>query len=158
MLNIRVTVDNDKVVIEGLNRLGNRLQPAVSRGLSKAVKGVYSKAHDFLNGPGAKDSNIPGGGWPVPVRTGHLRRSLHWIDPGSSIMSGEPFNMTFSAGPLEAMVINTASYAMVIHEGKGTSITHGPRPYITRAFESFNTGERLTQIVQAEITKEIEKR
>ncbi len=67
---------------------------------------VFKKAFDNLSGPriAPKDRRNPGiGGWPVPVRTGHLRRSLF---------------MKLRIEPGVAYVGNSAAYAGAIEKGR----------------------------------------
>ncbi len=74
------------------------------------------------------------GSYPVPVQTGHLRRSLGMVMPGATITSG---GLAFTAGDDEALVFNSAEYGNVIHEGseKYDNTPHGPRRFITDSFE-----------------------
>jgi len=150
MLDISVKISGDKVVINGLKRFGDRVPGAVRRGLTASAKDIFSEAQKWLSGPGAKKSNIPGGGYPVPVRTGHLRRSLNWLAPGrTKSVEGE----TFTAGHLEAVIYNSAAYAEDISEGYGSSRKHGKRPFLHDAFTSFNKGNKLKANIEKEIKK-----
>lgn len=157
MLDINVTIKGEKVIIEGLKRFAHRIPGAAQRGLSRVAKGVHRKAYEFLSGSGAKASNVPAGGYPVPVRTGHLRRMLNWLEPGKTKTAGEPFTGTFTAGPMEAIIYNAANYAMAIHEGKKSSAKYGPRPFLTDALKKFNQGARIEKIIRDEIQKAIDK-
>lgn len=71
---------------------------AVRAGTLEVLKQVDAKAVDNLSGSGAP------GAYPVPVRTGHLRRS-------------QGFRLTDSTSGL---VFNTAVYAAPIHAGRQT--------------------------------------
>jgi len=125
-LDLQVTVQGDRVVVANLQRYARELPHAVDRGLKRIVRGLYGIAQYWLSGEGgaAKDmrtdyagfANKSGqdamfrsfkgaGGYPVPVRTGHLRRMLDWLDPGES-KSGEAG--TFSAGPQEVVLFDSA--------------------------------------------------
>jgi hypothetical protein len=152
MLDIRVTVEGDKVVISDLARYAREIPHAVDRGLKRAAVGIERAAFDFLSGPGIKKDNIPGGGYPVPVRTGHLRQLLDWLEPGQS-KSGPAG--TFTAGAHEVVVYDSALYANVIHEGRGSSEKFGPRRYLTDALKKFNEGEGIKGAIEKEIAKEI---
>ncbi len=74
------------------------------------------------------------GSYPVPIQTGHLRRSLGKVMPGATITSG---GLAFTAGLDEAIVFNSAAYANVIHEGSDrySNTPYDPRRYITDSFE-----------------------
>ncbi len=154
MLDINVKLEGEKVIIEGLNKLGDNLIGAIQRGLSRSAKGIYRRAYDFLSGAGAKASDVNAGGYPVPVRTGHLRRMLDWLEPGETKSSE---GITFTTGPTEAMIFNSAIYARAIHEGRGSSKKYGPRRFIIDTFEKFNQGSRVEKTIDEEIAKEIKK-
>jgi hypothetical protein len=184
MLDIRVTVQNDQVVIKGLNQLAAEIPVAVRRGLKRIAAGVYDEAFQWLSGPGRTSmrltnrgatihedgritkrkssswgqSNSLGarpGSYPVPILTGHLRRLLDWLSPGDSI-TGE--SGTFSAGPNEVVIYDSAAYADVIKRGKWTSAGFGPRDFLGDALTRFNEGARIAQILEEEIQFEIAKR
>jgi hypothetical protein len=91
------------------------------------------------------------GGYPVPVRTGNLKRLLDFLDPGQS--KGE-----FIAGPMEAIVYDSAEYASVIHEGTGSSAKFGKRPFVDDALAAFNQGDGIASAIEEEIQSEIQKR
>jgi hypothetical protein len=172
MLDISVTIQGDKVIIEGLGKLTKGLPSAVQRGLERAAIGIYRGAFTFLSGAGAKGTttgtavkeggkrkikgqkwtpqNISAGGYPVPVRTGWLRRSLNWLKPGES-KTGEAG--TFKAGPNEVVIYNSAAYANIIHEGRGSSAKFGPRRFLTDALTRFNQGDKIKTIIEEEIQK-----
>lgn len=171
MLDIQVTVQGDKVLIDGLNKLAAEMPKAIDRGLVRVAKGIHREAHVWLSGAGGvyetktskksgkqyrkKVANTEAGGYPVPVRTGNLRRMLDWLKPGES-KQGEAG--TFTAGPHEVVIYDSAEYANVIHEGKGSSAKFGPRRYLTDALEKFNQGARIASILQEEIAAEIAKK
>lgn len=175
MLDLQVTIENNKVIVAGLERFAGHIPDTVARGMSRAGKGIHREAFDFLSGAGAKGTtsgtvkkgkikgqkwtkqNIAAGGYPVPIRSGHLRRMLDWIEPGETKTSGEPFSHTFKAGPMETVIYNAAEYAMKIHEGKGSSEKYGARPFLTDALEQFNQGDRIEKILSEEIQKEINR-
>ncbi|MFA5354217.1 MAG: hypothetical protein WC291_08300 [Thermodesulfovibrionales bacterium] len=168
MLDIRVSVEGDKVVLAGLNSLAQDLPRAVDRGLTRIAKGVHREAYDWLSGPGRKkvtkttrkrgqSDSLGGrpGSYPVPVLTGHLRRALDWLRPNTTKSAD---GHTFTTGPHEAMVYNSAEYARPIHEGWGSSSTYGPRRFTVDALNRFNQGGRGVEPVETEVQTEIRKR
>ncbi len=164
MLDLKVTVQGDKVIIEGLQRLVADMPQVLQRGLKRVNRGIHREAMEFLNGPGrtvvkqssrlrgqSDDLGAKPGSYPVPVITGNLKRLLDFLDPGQN-------KDNFSAGPLEAIVYDSAAYARVIHEGKGSSSAYGRRPYLDNALEQFNQGGQIAGILEEEVRKEVEKR
>ena len=153
ILDVRFEPDLGKVVLANIGALGKELPKAVNKGLSRVAMGVHRAAFDWLSGPGAKASNVPGGGFPVPVRTGHLRRSLDWVAPGKT-KSGN--GDTFTAGPDEVIIYNSASYALAVHDGKGSSRPYGPRAFLDKAFEEFLQSGKALAISEDEVQKAID--
>ena len=163
MLDIQVTLKGEKAFLTSLNRLDRNLPDAIERGLSNAAKSIFSEAHLFLDGAGAKgeyssgrwkkrETPISSGGYPVPVRTGHLKRSLNFLQPGESKNAD---GLTFTAGKMEAVIFDSAEYAGVIHEGRGSSAKFGPRSFLTDALEKFDQGRGIALKIEKEIHKEI---
>jgi len=127
---------------------------AIKRGLRRIAAGIHAIAYQWLSGPGAKKSYVSGGGYPVPVRTGHLRRMLDWLAPGDS-KSGDIG--AFTAGDDEVVIFDSASYAPAIFLGRGSSDKFGPRDALRDALDYFNHGGQIQQILGEEIRKEINK-
>jgi hypothetical protein len=99
---------------------------ALPRAMRRAVVAVEVRASELLTGAGGT------GSYPVPVRTGTLRRAL-----GSRVV-----------GRTEGIVFNTAGYARAIHTGqiatgyKGRGRKQvGPRPFLSDAVERARPGE-----------------
>lgn len=173
MLSINATIEGDKVVLRGLRGLERDVPKALQRTLTRAAMGTHRAAFDWLDGAGIKERNIPGGGYPVPARTGALKRLLRWLKPGESV-NAEPFIVnkknphkrigtrvgggSFKAGKLEAIVYNSAEYAEVVHQGTGSFAKFGARPFITDGFERFNRGNHLKKITEEEIEAAAKKR
>ena len=153
MLSIQVKIEGDKVVIDGLRNLAASVPQAIAAGLFRAAMGVHREAFAKLSGPGLAESGVPGGAYPVPVRTGWLRRMLDFVPPGASKSSG---GLTFTAGALEAIVYNAAAYASVIHEGTHSSSKHGKRPFLTDGLQAFGDA-KIKDIMEDEIQKAIAK-
>jgi hypothetical protein len=175
MLAVNVQIQGDKVIIAGLNGLAADMPKAIGRGFKKVTRGVHREAMEFLNGAGGagRKQQIVGpsrgftkksgeavnfkpqfqgaGAYPVPVRTGALKRLLNFVDPGQSKGS-------FTAGPLSAIVYDSAEYASVIHEGTGSSAKFGARKFLTDALDKFNAGDGIAKVLDAEIQAEISKR
>jgi hypothetical protein len=175
---ISITIQGDKIIIEGLNKLASDIPEAIQSGLIEAVKGIHQNAKYFLHAEGAKgtyektktgkfrwkkrDVPVSAGGYPVPIRSGTLGRSLKWLFPGqteswgtfSDLNSRKVFKAgSVTAGPFEAIVFNIAPYAHVISEGTRTSAKYGPRPFLTDALKRFNEGDKLTKIMHENIEK-----
>ncbi len=171
MLDLKVTVTGDKIIITGLSQLAADMPLVVQRGLSRSAQGIYEEAQEWLRGSGAKgistertsrtgkkylkwgkkETPDPAGGYPVPIRTGFLESALNFLSPGKS-------KDGFSAGPMEAIVYDSAEYATVIHEGTGSSAKFGKRPFIDDALAQFNQGGQISGVLEQEIQSEIQKR
>jgi len=95
------------------------------------------------------------GGYPVPVRTGNLKRLLDFVDPGQSKSGG---GSSFTAGHMEAIVYDSAEYASVIHQGTGSSAKFGKRAFIDDALAKFNQGNGIAVAIEQELQVEIQKR
>jgi hypothetical protein len=154
MLDISVTIEGDKITVAGLNEIASRIPNAVKRGLERSAQGIHRAAYEFLSGAGAKKSNRASGGYPVPVRTGFLRHVLDWLNPGASKSSSMG---TFTAGADEVVIYNSAEYAGVIHDGRGSSATLGPRRFLTDALVKFNSNDQIKRAIEEEIEKEISR-
>jgi hypothetical protein len=179
MLALKVTVQGDRVVIEGLQQIAAEMPKAVGRGLSEIVMTVHRIALQWLSGPGRsqmapitrhktlKDLDRPNtrgqfddlgarpGSYPVPVITGNLRRLLDWIGPNKSKAGN---GASFTTGPMEAMLYDSAEYSSVIHGGTGSSAKFGPRAFIDDSFDSFNAGAGPVTVLDRHIQEEIDKR
>ena len=177
-----IEIKGDKVILEFLDNLIQEFPDAVKRGLNRSVKGIHREIEYWLHGEGAKGeyvtsrsgkpywrkrkTPIEAGGYPVPTRSGHLARALEYFlagesaswgdysDPGSRkvVPAGE-----IKLGEFEAAVVNKAAYALMIHEGLGTSRKYGRRPFVEDALERFNEGAKITEIMEEEINKAIKK-
>ena len=175
MLQINVTINGGSVVLKNLQQLEKRLPAAVNRGLETVAVGIFGDAHDWLSGAGGANKQTMtryhgftmksgesvsfkrfdgSGGYPVPVRTGHLRRSLNWLRPGTSKTDN---GLIFSADNQSVVIYNSAEYSRSIHEGRGSSAKFGRRPFLTDALRRFNSGNRIAQIIEQEVQSEIKK-
>ena len=155
MLNIKVNMKNETVVVDGMRDLASRFPDAVMRGLERSAAGIFSYAYKWLSGAGSKKSRIASGGYPVPVRTGHLRRSLDWLAPGET-KTGDLG--TFSAGSDEVVIFDSAEYAPDIFLGLGSSQKFGPRDALRDALFLFDHGGNIQRVISEEIQKEINKK
>lgn len=108
-----IATNADRVAALFRERAG-RWATALSRGLARALALVDGAAQDNLSGAGAP------GSYPVPVRTGNLRRSQ-----GMRLLS-----------PTAGLVFNTARYAAAIHGGLQPVKHHGHGATATYTFES----------------------
>jgi len=177
---INVKISGDKILIEGLGQFSAELPKTIQLGLKKSVQGIHPLAMEFLNGAGGagRKAQIVGpskgftkksgetvkfkqqftgaGAYPgVPVRTGNLKSLLDWVDPGQSKTSN---NDTFTAGPMEAVIFDSAEYANVIHEGLGSSRKFGPRRYLTDALNKFNASDGIANAISAEIDQALKRK
>lgn len=166
MLDIQIRIEGEKVIISGLETLGKELQPAVMRGLQRSAISIHRQADEWLHGAGGhfqrigkkgqqlkqpkKIMDTAAGGYPVPERTGWLRQCLAWLKPGISKTGAAG---TFTAGPNEVVIYDSAIYANVIHEGRRSSAKFGPRRYLTDAFKMFNRGLGIQMAINDEIQK-----
>jgi hypothetical protein len=112
------------------------LNKALERGLGKSAKSVDGEQIKRLSGPPIV------GNYPVPVHSkkaggkktgGHLRGSSGWAVQGHK----------------QAAVFNTAEYAFVIHDGRGSSEKYGPRPFLDDAVKAVD----VSGIVAGEVRK-----
>jgi len=143
MINAVIDITDALSFLEGMHPASLRV---ISNVVGRATKGIYSGAFANLSGGGALSRKKYGwlykGRYPVPVVTGHLRRALYFVLPGRS--KGD-----FSAGPLEGVVYNAASYGWAIHEGRGSM---SGRPYLSDAAQ--NVLGSLDTFASQELDKE----
>ncbi|MCP4747297.1 MAG: hypothetical protein GY874_14325 [Desulfobacteraceae bacterium] len=110
-------------------------------GLNNIGRTLHRAAYEFLSGP-KKDT----GGYPVPVRKGHLRRSLDWLFSGQE-----------KAKDLEAVVFNSAAYAKTIHDGQRSSEKFGARPFLQEPLEKLVDDGELESIINNAIDDAIKR-
>lgn len=89
---------NASQIAQGLINRAKGTRSAVRAGLFKVALSLNAKQIENLSGGGDE----PAGAYPVPVRSGHLRRSAD-IDVKET----------------EAYVLNTATYATQVHKSNG---------------------------------------
>jgi hypothetical protein len=181
MLDLQVTLDGTKIVIEGLNKWAQVFPIAIQNALTRSAQGIYRYAFQYLSGPGAKGISrevtskktgkkylkwqkqaVPAGGYPVPVRTGWLRQMLNWLKPGESKMMASFSELgshtmhsggTITAGPNEVIVFDAAQYARTIFEGLRSSAKFGKRNALIDGFNIFNQGGKIREILLEEIMR-----
>lgn len=157
-LNISLNVDGNRELVNKLLKFGKSGNKILFRTLKRGAKDIHKRAFENLSGV-----RNPPGNFPVNVGvTGFLRRSEYLIFPGQSISSG---GQTFKAGPLEALVGNSAIYASVVSSGIFTTKTgrkmpysFGPRPFQEKAVDDFGAEKALLAILAEELVKEQKKR
>lgn len=128
--------------------LGERLIEANKEGLEQLGKSVLKNAVKHLSGEGSKYINIvgkyrrrkkeeivPPGSYPVPVRTGNLRRLTNYASPGST---AKVKDKSYKVEDNEVLIFNGAGYAKSVHNGIGRNSKHGPRTYMTDGFKDTN--------------------
>lgn len=112
---------------------------------------IFKKAFANLSGqkiPKKDWSNSPlAGSFPVPVRTGNLRRCLDMIKPGGG---GK-----YDVGHGEAYVLNSAAYAGVIENPAEYGRKGNQRPFLTGPAQEFLV--KAPQYAEEELAKGIEK-
>ena len=112
---IGVSLDAEKA-LSALNGLSTDLKGRAVSGIVREVAvGTFKKAFENLSG----DHAAPPGSWPVPVRSGNLRRELWVLFPGEK-------NARYGAGFDEAYIGDGAEYSDEIHKG---------RPFLYSALE-----------------------
>lgn len=89
---------NARDVIKGIVNRAKGTNDAVRAGLTRVALAVNAKQIENLSGSGEDNP----GGFPVPVRSGHLRRSAD-----------------IEVNNTEAFVFNSATYAASIHKTNG---------------------------------------
>lgn len=94
---MKFTSNASQVAKSILNR-AKGTRDAVRAGLTRVALSINAKQVENLSGKGTDEA----GGFPVPVRTGHLRRSAD-----------------IEVNETEAYVMNTAEYAAAIHKRNG---------------------------------------
>jgi hypothetical protein len=126
---------------------------------------IFRKAFANLSGqkiPKKDWSNSPlAGSFPVPVRTGNLRRCLMMIAPGGygskMNVSGDlaALKTRYEVGRGEAYVLNSAAYAGVIENPAEYGRKGNPRPFLTGPAQEFLI--KAPQYAEEELAKGIEK-
>lgn len=171
MLELRANFNGIQKATEHIEKIATAYPSAVRNGLSRIVKGMHAVAMARLNGAGGagrkqqisgpsrgftkksgesinfKQQFLGAGADPVPVRTGNLKRLLNFVTPGQT-KSGAGFSV--HAGPMEAILYNSAEYSNVIHEGLSSSAKYGPRRFLVDALEKFKQGE-MAAILEDEL-------
>ena len=174
MITVSAKIENNKVVIRDIEKLGRNYPGAVRRGLGDMVKGVFGISYRLLSGQGAKSTatgtavkergkwkikgrknktqSIAAGAYPVPVRSDKLRGALGFVPPGKTKSAGD---LTFTAGSLQAILYNAAEYARVIHDGLRSSTPYGPRRFMTDAVEEYDRTTGIMTPIEDEVDKEL---
>lgn len=104
------TVSNVKQFIRRMKVLEKSMRKALDRGLIKWTLKANKQSKKNLSGQGGRGINAKRnvGGYPVPVRSGDLRRADDYVLPGRS-------NSGIVARSGEAFLFNTEIYANKIH-------------------------------------------
>ena len=90
------------------------------------------------------------GSYPVPRITGNLSARLGILEPGES-KKGDGALGTFRAGNDEFMVYDSAAYAYVIRDAKGSSRKHGERDFIGDGLTTYDQNVGITTPVEKEL-------
>jgi hypothetical protein len=171
MLVLTAIVENDKIVLNGLQNVAREVPDAVRSGFNRIGPGIFAEAFQLLNGPGRPQVRLrdtdrqkatrprgqfaqlgarPGSYPPVPSISGNLKRLLGWVGPGES--KGD-----FTAGDLDLILFDSADYASFIFEGKGSSSKYGERQAIQDGMENYGGVDKMAQVLDEEIQKTIDK-
>lgn len=145
MVNVRVEVVNEKIILQRLERAPTQVFGAISAAMERVGKGVMAESEKWLKGTKSNTGQMP-----VPVVTGNLRRLLNWLKPGEATSAG---GGTIVAGPHETVVYDSAAYATAVALGRGSSAKFGPRDYLAAGLERFNSGNRIEHILDEEIER-----
>ena len=148
MISLNITVNGMDEIVIGLKAFGAEGYKALQKGLAWAAEETDKEAHKLLTGP-----KTPGS-YPVTVKTGNLRRLLDFVPPGQTKTSGD---LTWTAGPLQAKVYNSAQYSRVIHEGEGSSKKYGKRPFLTDALDKVMGGGLFAQHMSGELDEALKE-
>ncbi|WP_305046330.1 hypothetical protein [Geoalkalibacter sp.] len=149
---ISIQVRGDRVLIDDLGDMASQAPAALRKGLRRIAEGAHRHAFDWLSGAGAQASGVAAGGYPVPVRTGHLRRSLDFIGPGETRAAG---GEVWRTGDLEAVLFDSAAYSGAIHDGTGSSRKFGPRAFLVDGVESFDRAEGIVAVLEDELDRSL---
>lgn len=125
-------ITNAAAIAARMQARARKLESAVTRGLRKIVTQVDREQIKRLGGSNA----LAPGAYPVPARTGHLRRETFFEMRSDTL----------------AVAGNSARYAATIHEGKFSSEKYGPRPFLTDAVLAVDAGE----IMAVEVRKALD--
>ena len=132
---IRLTAQFDaEAALSKLGLFSDALKGTLINNIAgRIADNTFAEAFKLLSGTGAAWS------YPVPVRTGNLRRSLWRITP-AGYKGGQP-NETYNLGPGEAYVGDSAEYARAIHDGRifRRALSGGRgmgRPFLTDAMNA----------------------
>ena len=174
MLVLTATVENDKIILNGLHNVAQEIPSAVRAGFNRIGPGIFAEAYKLLNGPGRpqvrlrdtdkqKKSRNRGqfaqlggrpGSYPVPSISGNLKRLLGWVGPGESKGSN---GLDFTAGDLELVLFDSAAYATSIFQGKDSSAQYGERDAIKDGMDNFGGVDKMAQVLDEEIQKAADK-
>jgi hypothetical protein len=116
-------------IAKRFNRRIAKLEAAIKNGLRKWAITVDNAQVANLSGGSAT------GDYPLPVRTGNL-------------LQGHFFKVQRH---YVALVGNKTSYALPVHEGRGSNIVHGRRPFLEDAAQSVDGGD----IMRTEMRKAV---
>lgn len=179
LLDIMLYMQGETEALTAINRLAKEAPEATMRGLIHSGREIADLAIKNLTGPGRtaarlrdarrytySEGNInrrtikatrargqhsflgarPGSYPPVPSITGHLRGSLSLLEPGERKGS-------ISAAKHEVIILNSAAYADVVHDGRGSSRKYGKRPFFSDAIKTYGF-DRIVRNIEEEIASE----
>ncbi len=145
-MKLKVTT-NIKSFSRELNRIEKAIPKAVDKGLERWAVMAFNKAVRNLSGEGSKYENVggkyrrrkgrvSGGGYPVPAITKNLKNLQDYVVPGET-------KAGISAKSGQAYLVNTAKYAVAVHEGRGPHKRFGPRRFALDAVNDTRAKGRM---------------
>lgn len=158
MVHLQGTITGLDAFARTLRALPERIIKGAQAGLDEAAGEVHAEALQNLSGAGAvyetrtsrtgkqsrkKIADTTSGGYPVPRRTAWLAQNLDFVPTGTS-------KRGVRTGQLEAIIYDSAEYAVPIHEGTGSSAKFGPRRFIVDAVKKVNVRERVEEGIRKE--------
>jgi len=168
----RIEITGDRVLVKNLDQYDKGIS---DRALPKALKAigrdVVGKATELLTGnrTGVKTLTSKNdiertvrtnpsvsGAYPVTIFTGNLRRLAGMVNPGETVSSDDRAGgeISYTAGPEEVIIFNSAFYASMIHEGLGSSEKYGARPFLDDAIEAIHSSGNMDNRIIEELEKE----
>lgn len=185
MIDIDLTMDGDKKILDKLRRLAKDYPEAAKQGLVRSIREIYDESFKLLRGPSRKPGrkrewtatgyrlsgrlrgqadplNARPGSYPVPVITGHLRSRLAVLEPGERIRAGRSFTYQFGGRRVqkieEGASIQAGPHEVILYDSAVYAETiHKTRPFMKDAFTNYGFG-RIRQNIEDELRSLLNER